>query len=122
MSLTEQTRHRLHQYLEEHMDHDLATEIMEWLPRGDFATKDDIAQVRVDIEALRTATKADIEGLRAATTTEFAHQGETLGLRIQQTADQVRAEFHGVMRQHTIVLVGTIVVLNGMLASAARIF
>lgn len=115
MSLTEQTRLRLHKFLEEHMERDLANEVMEWLPHGELATKD-------DIEALRLATKADIEGLRAATKADIEHVGTTLGLQVELATEQVRSEFNKALRTHTLVLVGTIVTLNAMLASAARIF
>ena len=129
MSLTEPTRVRLYQYFEEQMGADLAAEIMEWLPRGDFATKDDIEALRLatkaDIEQLRVETKAefrsvraDIEALGETTKAEFAHQQETVGMRVEILAHQVRGEFHKVVRQHTVVLFGAMVAL----ASAARIF
>lgn len=133
MSLTEHTRLQLHQYLEERMGPELANEVMEWLPRGALATKDDIEALRLatkaDIEALRLATKAefeglrdatkaDIEGLRAANKAEFDSTREVLALHIELSSEKLRSEFNRALRTHTLALVGTM----GVLGSLARIF
>ncbi|HEX2040823.1 MAG TPA: hypothetical protein VHF47_13950, partial [Acidimicrobiales bacterium] len=76
---------------------------------------------KADVEALRAELKGDLHDSRVETIS-LRGQVDALAERMQSTADQVRTEFHRDMRVHTLVLVGTIVTLNGMLASAARIF
>lgn len=53
MAVTEQQRHRLLTWFEEHMGHDLGGSMMELLPPADaaaLATKADIATLRADIK------------------------------------------------------------------------
>ena len=105
MVISEETRHRLYQRLEEVLGHDDAATLMEHLPPVGWAdvatktdienlrvaTKTDIENLRVDIENLRAATKTDIENLRVATKTDI----ENLRVAIDSSVKLTRSEILG---------------------------
>ena len=74
MAITEESRHRLYQRLEELLGTEQATTLMEHLPPvgwGDVATKRDLdhlaAATKQDLENHRAMTKRDLENHRAMT-------------------------------------------------------
>lgn len=71
-----------------------------------LATKEDIATVNGNIEALRLATKADIDALRLSTKAD-----------IEKTADRTKYEILKWMFGQTIVIIATIV---GILRAGAH--
>ena len=113
MTITESTRHRLHQALIASLGEEEAATLMEHLPPVGWAdvatrtdlehlsvatkadvenlrveTKADIALLRMEFENLRVETRADIENLRVETKAEFAAVHD----RITTTAAEIRAE------------------------------
>src|SRR5688572_29868974 len=116
VTVTEQARHRLHAHLEETMGEEHAAALMEWLPDGPIAGKDDVERLRValktDIEHLRevmdfrwehTATKADLIAVR-----------EELGVGLAN----LRTEMHKGFTRQTWALITAMGVLNGLLLAA----
>lgn len=102
MTITDEARTNLHQYLKEHMGEEQARTVMALLPPvgwGDLATKQDLAHdfaiLRLEMQALRFELKADIAGLRA--------------------------EFHKTLRTHTLVLVATNITLFGLAVATVRL-
>jgi len=51
MTVTEESRHRLHQKLDQTIGEEDATTLMEHLPPADVATKQDLAHLRTQIDA-----------------------------------------------------------------------
>ena len=112
MTVTEEARHRLHTHLEEIMGEQHAAALMEWVPDGPLASK-------ADIDHLREVMDLRFEAVN--------QRFETVNQRFETVATKemvldLKAELHREMRVHTLVLVGTIVSVNGLLLGAARIF
>ena len=112
MAVNEESRHRLHQRLDEVLGPDPATTLMEHLPPigwADVATKSDLSSLAaanraehealgVRIDSLAAANRAEHGGLGAridslAASNEAAH--EALGVRIDSLAAANRAEHGG---------------------------
>ena len=106
MTITESTRHQLHQALIESLGEEEAATLMEHLPPvgwADVTTKTNLEHLRVatrtDLEQHRFATKTDLEQLRFATKTDIdSFRAETRAnfaqLRSDMSADidSLRAE------------------------------
>ena len=95
MTITESTRHQLHQALIESLGEEEAATLMEHLPPvgwADVTTKTDLEHLRVatktDLEHLRVATKTDLEQHRFATKTDL----EQLRFATSVDIDSLRAE------------------------------
>ncbi len=102
MTITESTRHQLHQALIASLGEEEASTLMEHLPPvgwADVATKTDIenlraatsaefTNVRLEIENLRIATQGDIANLRIATKADITSVND----KLDTTAAQIRAE------------------------------
>jgi hypothetical protein len=91
MTITEETRYRMYQKLEQTIGHDEATVLMEHLPPvgwADVATKRDLDHLalvmRRDIDQLR----GELDGLRV----ELDHQGMTLRGEIENHVTTLRGE------------------------------
>jgi hypothetical protein len=91
MTITEETRYRMYQKLEQTIGHDEATVLMEHLPPvgwADVATKRDLDHLalvmRRDIDQLR----GELDGLRV----QLDHQGTTLRGEIENHATTLRGE------------------------------
>lgn len=82
------------------MGEEHAAALMEWLPAGPLASK-------ADIDHLAERTDLRFDAMRQEMRAGFA---------------EVRAEFRDDLRTHTLVLVGAMVTIAGLTASAARIF
>ncbi|MFP5255385.1 MAG: hypothetical protein ACLGI8_05980, partial [Acidimicrobiia bacterium] len=64
MAVTEQQRHRLLTWFEEHMGPDLGATMMDLMPPADasaLATKADLALLRADIAEVRAEIRADVK-------------------------------------------------------------
>jgi hypothetical protein len=64
MAVTEQQRHRLLTWFEEHMGPDLGATMMDLMPPADasaLATKADLALLRADIAEARAEIRADVK-------------------------------------------------------------
>jgi len=79
MTITEASRHLLHEALIDKLGEEEASTLMEYLPPvgwADVATKTDIEHLRVatssDVEHLRVATGSDLEHLRVAMDAGFS--------------------------------------------------
>ena len=113
VAITEQSRHRVHQYFEEIMGQERADVVMEFLPThdwADLATKHDLEDLRLatkhDIECLRLATQHDIECLNLVMKAEFA--------AVRQEMADLRAELNRDMRNVVLAVVGTNITLLGL--------
>lgn len=70
-----------------------------------LATKEDIAAVNANVEALRLSTKADIESLRLSTKADIA----AVNANIETTAARTKAEILKWMFGQTIVIIAAVV-------------
>lgn len=108
MTVTEEARYRLHGHLEEIMGEEHAAALMEWLPDGPIASKDDVDRLRDDV-------KKDIDHLR-----------EVMDLRFETVATKemvldLKAELHREMRTQTYVILGAISAMTGIATVIARL-
>lgn len=118
MTVTEQARHRLHGHLEEIMGEEHAAALMEWLPDGPLASKD-------DVERVRTELKQDIAHLREVMDVRFEavdHRFEAIHHEMRSGFDALRAEFQRELRVQTFVTIGGVATLAGVAATMARMF
>jgi exonuclease VII large subunit len=99
MPVTEESRHRLHQKLDQTIGPEEATTLMEHLPPtgwADIATKQDLDNLRTatktDLDNLRTATKTDLDNLRTATKTDLDNLEERLDVKIDRRYDLLDAK------------------------------
>lgn len=96
MAVTEQQRHRLLTWFEEHMGPDLGATMMDLMPPADgsgLATKADLAILRSDFAELRAEVQADFAEVR----TEFAElraevRGDFAELRAEVKEDLLQLQ------------------------------
>jgi hypothetical protein len=92
MAITEETRHRLFQRLEQVLGADEATTLMEHLPPIGWA---DVATKR-DLDALGAATRQDVEALRAEMGHRFDSFGTEMNLRFDSFGTEMDHRFANV--------------------------
>lgn len=111
MTITESTRHQLHQALIESLGEEEAATLMEHLPPvgwADVTTKTDLEHLRVatrtdleqhrfatktDLEQLRFAMNADIDSFRAETRANFAQLRSDMSADIDSLRAEASANF-----------------------------
>ena len=101
MAITEKSRHKLFQRLEELLGTEQAATLMEHLPPvgwADVATKRDLDAVRLDIDALAANTKRDLDAL----------------------GDRIMAALYRSQRNLTLGLLSGMIALDGLLIAALR--
>jgi hypothetical protein len=90
VSVTEESRHRLHQALDRTIGEEEATTLMEHLPPVGWA---DVA-TKTDLDHLRTSTKTDLDHLRTTTKTDLDHLEERLELRFALLRTDINGRFN----------------------------
>jgi len=100
VTITESTRHQLHQALIESLGEEEAATLMEHLPPvgwADVTTKTDLEQLRfatkTDLEQLRFAMNADIDSFRAETRANFAQLRSDMSADIDSLRAEASANF-----------------------------
>lgn len=124
MAITEEDRYELFKSLEEVLGRDRASTLMEHLPPvgwADVATKGDLALLetatRRDIEQLEIATRRDIEQLELSMESRF----ERADGRLDQVADQLRAEFRLDTRNIVFAMVASNATFAALVIAATRL-
>ena len=106
MGITEESRHRLHQRLDEVLGPEQATTLMEHLPPVGWA---DVATKR-DLDSMEVGLRRDLDGFR-----------KELELRIDSSANVLRVEFHRELRTFLFAVLATNTGLAAIAFAAARL-
>jgi hypothetical protein len=142
MAITEETRHRLFQRLEQVLGADEATTLMEHLPPigwADVATKRDLdalgAATRQDVEALRTEMGHRFDSFGAEMDHRFANVDQrfenvdrrfgtlesSMDLRFDAFEHRFEATLHRELRTHTYTMLAAFTALSGVILAATRL-
>ncbi|HEX9993639.1 MAG TPA: hypothetical protein VGB14_11990 [Acidimicrobiales bacterium] len=127
MAVTEASRYRLHQRLEEVLGPEQATTLMEHLPPvgwADVATKHDLAQLEERMGYRMDTLRAELRGEMAELRGEMGElRGEMNGLRAEVRGEigGLRAELHSELRKYAFAVLAANVPLVGLAFAAARL-
>jgi len=105
VTVTEEARHRLYGHLEEVMGEQHAAALLEWVPHGPLASRDDVEHLREAMGLRFAAVDARFDALEARMATK-------------EDVANLRAELHSALRMHSLVIIGAV----GTMISAARLF
>jgi hypothetical protein len=127
VAVTEASRYRLHQRLEEVLGPEQATTLMEHLPPvgwADVATKHDLAQLEERMGYRMDTLRAELRGEMAELRGEMGElRGEMNGLRAEVRGEigGLRAELHSELRKYAFAVLAANVPLVGLAFAAARL-
>lgn len=150
MTITEASRHRLHEALIDKLGEEEASTLMEHLPPvgwADVATKTDLEHLHTatkgDLDAIRIATKADLDSHRAATKadldslraefaavrSEIAHVCQVMDLRFESFHHEMTTGFarsdallHAKLNTQLRWMIGTMIASYAVIAALAGIW
>jgi hypothetical protein len=106
MAITEESRHRMYQRLEELLGKDEATTLMEHLPPVGWA----------DI-----ATKRDLDHLATSMDLKLDHLATSMDLKLENMANILRTEFARGLNRQTLTMMATNMVLISIVLAITRL-
>ena len=120
MAVTEESRHRLYQRLEEILGQEQATTLMEHLPPigwADVATKRDLDHLEERIDARIDALEARIGPRVDSLEARIDHVAEATSLRMDALASGLRVEFYRGQRMLALAVLAAMTAQTGVLVA-----
>jgi hypothetical protein len=120
VAVTEASRYRLHQRLEEVLGPEQATTLMEHLPPvgwADVATKHDLAQLEERMGYRMDTLRAELRGEMA----ELRGEMGQLRAEVRGEISGLRAELHSELRKYAFTMLAANIPLVGLVFAAARL-